>query len=88
MLAPVATTFMGKGAFPEIHPLSIGNIGMHGNPLANKLLLEADVMLAVGTRFSDRATGNTDTFCPKPKIQIDIDTRNRQKHRRRHSHRG
>ncbi len=74
LLAPVATTFMGKGAMPEIHPLSIGNIGMHGNPLANKLLLEADVMLAVGTRFSDRATGNTDTFCPEAKkIHIDID---------------
>ena len=74
LLAPVATTFMGKGAFPEIHPLSIGNIGMHGNPLANKLLLEADVMLAVGTRFSDRATGNTDTFCPEAKkIHVDID---------------
>ena len=75
LLAPVATTFMGKGAFPEIHPLSIGNIGMHGNPLANKLLLEADVLLAVGTRFSDRATGNTDTFCPEAKkIHVDIDT--------------
>ena len=74
LLAPVATTFMGKGSFPEIHPLSIGNIGMHGNPLANKLLLEADVMLAVGTRFSDRATGNTDTFCPEAKkIHVDID---------------
>jgi acetolactate synthase-1/2/3 large subunit len=73
-LAPVATTFMGKGAFPEIHPLSIGSIGMHGNPLANKLLLEADVMLAVGTRFSDRATGTIDTFCPEvKKIHMDID---------------
>ena len=75
LLAPIATTFMGKGSFPEIHQLSIGNIGMHGNPLANKLLLEADVMLAVGTRFSDRATGNTDTFCPEAKkIHIDIDS--------------
>src|SRR3990170_4127994 len=74
LLAPVATTFMGKGAMREIHPLSIGNIGIHGNPLANKLLLEADVLLAVGTRFSDRATGNTDTFCPDAKkIHIDID---------------
>mgnify|MGYP005842212213 CR=1 FL=1 len=74
LLAPVATTFMGKGSFPEIHPLSIGNIGMHGNPLANKLLLEADLLLAVGTRFSDRSTGNLDTFCPEAKkIQIDID---------------
>lgn len=74
LLAPVATTFMGKGSFPEIHPLSLGTIGMHGNPLANKVLLEADVMLAVGTRFSDRATGNTDTFCPETKkIHVDID---------------
>jgi acetolactate synthase-1/2/3 large subunit len=74
LMAPVATTFMGKGAFPEIHPLSIGNIGMHGNPLANKLLLEADVLFAIGTRFSDRATGNIDTFCPEAKkIHIDID---------------
>ena len=74
LLAPVATTFMGKGAFPEIHPLSLGTIGMHGNPLANRLLLEADVMLAVGTRFSDRATGNIDTFAPEAKkIHIDID---------------
>jgi acetolactate synthase-1/2/3 large subunit len=74
LMAPVATTFMGKGAFPEIHPLSIGNIGMHGNPLANKLLLEADVLFAIGTRFSDRATGNTDTFCPDAKkIHADID---------------
>jgi acetolactate synthase I/II/III large subunit len=74
LLAPVATTFMGKGAFPEIHPLSVGTIGMHGNPLANKLLLEADVMMAVGTRFSDRATGNIDTFAPEAKkIHVDID---------------
>jgi acetolactate synthase-1/2/3 large subunit len=74
LLAPVATTFMGKGSFPEIHPLSLGTIGMHGNPLANKVLLEADVLLAVGTRFSDRATGNIDTFCPEAKkIHIDID---------------
>jgi acetolactate synthase-1/2/3 large subunit len=74
LLAPVATTFMGKGSIPEIHPLSLGNIGMHGNPLANKLLLEADVLLAVGTRFADRATANIDTFCPEAKkIHIDID---------------
>jgi acetolactate synthase-1/2/3 large subunit len=74
LLAPVATTFMGKGSIPEIHPLCLGNIGMHGNPLANKLLLEADVLLAVGTRFADRSTANIDTFCPEAKkIHIDID---------------
>ena len=74
LMAPVATTFMGKGAFPEIHPLSLGNIGMHGNPVANKLLLETDVLLAVGTRFSDRSTARLDSFCPvAKKIHIDID---------------
>jgi acetolactate synthase-1/2/3 large subunit len=75
LMAPVATTFMGKGAFPENQPLSLGSIGMHGNPVANKLLCEADVMLAVGTRFSDRATGQLNHFCaPLRKIHIDIDT--------------
>jgi acetolactate synthase-1/2/3 large subunit len=75
LMAPVATSFMGKGSFPENHPLSLGSIGMHGNPAANKLLCEADVLLAVGTRFSDRATGKLSSFCaPTKKIQIDIDT--------------
>ena len=74
LMAPVATTFMGKGAFPENHPLSLGSIGMHGNPAANKLMSEADVLLAVGTRFSDRATANLDSFAPNAKkIHIDID---------------
>jgi acetolactate synthase-1/2/3 large subunit len=74
LMAPVATTFMGKGSFPEGHPLSVGSIGMHGNPAANKLMGEADVLLAVGTRFSDRATANLDTFVPNAKkIHIDID---------------
>lgn len=74
LIAPVATTFMGKGAFPEIHPQSVGSIGMHGNPAANRLMGEADVLLAVGTRFSDRATANLNTFTPNAKkIHIDID---------------
>ncbi len=74
LMAPVATTFMGKGAFPEVHPLSLGCIGMHGNPVANKLMSEADVLVAIGTRFSDRATANLDTFCPDAKkIHIEID---------------
>ena len=75
LMAPVATTLMGKGCFPEDHPLSIGNIGMHGTRAANQLILEADVLLAVGTRFSDRSTGKLDTFCSDRKIiQIDIDS--------------
>ena len=74
LMAPVATTFMGKGAFPETHPLSVGSIGMHGNPAANRLMGEADVLLAVGTRFSDRATANLNTFAPHAKkIHVDID---------------
>ncbi len=74
LMAPVATTFMGKGAFPEGHPLSVGSIGMHGNPAANRLLGEADVLLAVGTRFSDRATANLNSFASNAKkIQVDVD---------------
>jgi acetolactate synthase-1/2/3 large subunit len=74
LMAPVATTFMGKGAFPETHPMSLGSIGMHGNPAANRLMGEADVLLAVGTRFSDRATANLDTFATNAKkIHIEID---------------
>jgi acetolactate synthase-1/2/3 large subunit len=74
LMAPVATTFMGKGSFPENHPLSVGSIGMHGNPAANKLMGEADVLLAVGTRFSDRATASLDSFASNAKkIHIDID---------------
>jgi acetolactate synthase-1/2/3 large subunit len=74
LMTPVATTFMGKSCFPENHPLSIGNIGMHGTMLANKMILEADVLLAIGTRFQDRSTGTLDTFCPDARIiHIDID---------------
>jgi acetolactate synthase I/II/III large subunit len=74
LMTPVATTFMGKSCFPENNPLSMGNIGMHGTMLANKMILEADVLLAVGTRFQDRSTGTLDSFCPDAKIiHIDID---------------
>jgi acetolactate synthase-1/2/3 large subunit len=74
LMMPVATTFMGKSCFPENNPLSMGNIGMHGTRLANKMILEADVLLAVGTRFQDRSTGTLDTFCPDATIiHIDID---------------
>ncbi|MCK5628134.1 biosynthetic-type acetolactate synthase large subunit [Candidatus Bathyarchaeota archaeon] len=74
LIMPVATSLMGKGAFPENHPLSLGTIGMHGTQEANKLMLEADVMLAVGTRFSDRSCATIDGFCPDSKIiHVDID---------------
>ncbi len=75
LMAPVATPLMGKGCFPENHPLSLGDMGMHGTLAANKLILEADVLLAVGTRFSDRTTGKLDEFCSDAKIiHIDIDS--------------
>ena len=75
MLMPVGTTFMGKGAVPETHPLALGCVGMHGSIEANKLILEADVILAVGTRFSDRTTGTLDEFCPEATIiHVDVDS--------------
>ncbi len=60
--APVVTTFKGKGSFPENHNLAMGPIGMHGHPEANKIVLEADCILAIGARFSDRSVGRFDEF--------------------------
>ena len=75
LMLPVATTFMGKGSFPETHPLSLGVVGMHGTANANRLILDSDVLLTVGARFSDRTTGRVDGFCPDAKIiHIDIDS--------------
>ena len=62
LMAPVVTTFKGKGSFPENHALAMGPIGMHGHAEANKMILEADCILAVGARFSDRSVGRYDEF--------------------------
>lgn len=62
LMAPVVTTFKGKGSFPETHPLAMGPIGMHGHPEANKIIIEADCIIAVGARFSDRSVGRFDEF--------------------------
>jgi len=71
---PVVTTLMGKGAFPESHPLFIGWPGMHGNRAANLALHHADVILAAGARFDDRVTGRVDTFAPAARIiHVDVD---------------
>jgi acetolactate synthase-1/2/3 large subunit len=71
---PVTTTLMGKGAFPETHRLSLGMLGMHGTSYANYVMMEADLIIAVGARFDDRITGRLDTFAPHArKIHIDID---------------
>jgi acetolactate synthase-1/2/3 large subunit len=74
LMAPTATSLMGKGAFPEDHPLSLGLCGMHGTMEANMMVPKADVLLVVGSRFSDRTTGKIADFAPNTKIvHIDID---------------
>lgn len=74
LMIPVVTTFKGKGAFPETHPLSLGPIGMHGHAEANKLMTEADCVLAIGTRFSDRSVGTFEEFEKNLKIiHMDVD---------------
>jgi len=74
LMAPVATTFMGKGTIPENHPLCLGCIGMHGRVEANESIMMADVVLSIGVRFSDRTTCKVSDFCADAKIiHIDID---------------
>ncbi len=71
---PVITSLMGKGSFPDSNPLCLGLVGMHGHAAANHAVIEADVILAVGTRFSDRSTGKVDTYAPRARvIHIDRD---------------
>jgi acetolactate synthase-1/2/3 large subunit len=72
--APVVTSLMGKSGFPEDHPLALGVIGMHGRKAANYAINDADVILAIGVRFSDRSTGNVECFAPEARIiHVDID---------------
>jgi acetolactate synthase-1/2/3 large subunit len=74
LMIPVVTTFKGKGAFPENHPLSLGPIGMHGHAEANRIMTEADCVLAIGTRFSDRSVGTFEAFEKRLKIiHMDVD---------------
>jgi acetolactate synthase I/II/III large subunit len=71
---PVTTTLMGKGAFNEIHPLSVGMLGMHGTAYANWAVTDCDLLVAVGARFDDRVTGKLEGFAADAKvIHIDID---------------
>jgi acetolactate synthase I/II/III large subunit len=71
---PVTTTLMGKGAFNEEHPLSVGMLGMHGTAYANWAVTDCDLLIAVGARFDDRVMGKADRFAPHAKvIHIDID---------------
>jgi len=71
---PVTTTLMGLGAFPGVHPLFLGMLGMHGTFQANMAITHCDVLIAVGARFDDRVTGKVESFSPhSKKIHIDID---------------
>ncbi|MGC6458627.1 MAG: biosynthetic-type acetolactate synthase large subunit [Akkermansiaceae bacterium] len=72
--APVTSTLLGKGVFPETHELSLGMLGMHGTAYANKAMVECDLLINVGSRFDDRIIGQPDKFCADAKIiHIDID---------------
>ncbi|RMH08702.1 MAG: biosynthetic-type acetolactate synthase large subunit [Aquificota bacterium] len=74
MKIPVTTTNMGKGAFPETHPLALHMLGMHGTYYANMAVYNCDLLIAVGARFDDRVTGKVEEFAPQAKIiHIDID---------------
>ena len=72
--APVTDSLMGKGAFPGTDPRYTGMLGMHGTKASNYGVSECDLLIVLGARFSDRVTGNTETFAKNAKIlQIDID---------------
>ncbi|HEX9976711.1 MAG TPA: biosynthetic-type acetolactate synthase large subunit, partial [Dehalococcoidales bacterium] len=71
---PVVTTLLGIGCFPESHALSFGMVGMHGMAYANMAINNADVLIAIGMRFDDRATAKVAGFAPTARIiHIDID---------------
>jgi acetolactate synthase-1/2/3 large subunit len=71
---PVTNTLMGLGGFPGDHPLFLGMLGMHGTYTANMAITNCDLIIAVGARFDDRATGKIDEFAPHAKvIHVDID---------------
>ena len=71
---PVTMSLMGKSAFPNKHPLALGMIGMHGTKAANMAANKSDLLIAIGTRFSDRVIGDPEKFARHSKVlQIDID---------------
>lgn len=72
--APVCDTLMGKGAFSGEHPLYAGMLGMHGTKYANLGVTNCDLLITIGSRFSDRVFGNASRFAAKAKVlQIDVD---------------
>ncbi len=71
---PVVNTLMGLGSYPRKDPKSLGMVGMHGFPEANMAVTEADLVIAVGARFSDRVIGDATAFAPQAKIlHLDVD---------------
>jgi acetolactate synthase-1/2/3 large subunit len=71
---PVTTTLMGRGAFPDSHPLAMGMPGMHGTYTAITSIQKADLLVSIGVRFDDRVTGNPASFAPGAKvIHVDVD---------------
>ncbi|MGB1310688.1 MAG: acetolactate synthase large subunit [Leucothrix sp.] len=71
---PTVQTFMGLGILPDDHRLSLGMLGMHGARYTNYLLEECDLLIGLGVRFDDRATGKVEAFCPQADIiHVDID---------------
>lgn len=72
--APVVTTLMARGAFPDSHQLNLGMPGMHGTVPAVTALQKSDLLVALGARFDDRVTGDLKSFAPDAKvIHVDID---------------
>ena len=73
--APVTSTLLGMGGFPEDHELSVGFLGMHGTAYANKAVAECDLIFSIGSRWDDRITpAKIEKFCPTAKkCHIDID---------------
>jgi acetolactate synthase-1/2/3 large subunit len=81
--APVTTTLMARGAFPDPHPLALGMPGMHGCYTAVAALQEADLLVALGARFDDRVTGRLADFAPRARVvHADIDPAEIGKNRR------
>ncbi|MEA2451596.1 MAG: acetolactate synthase large subunit, partial [Actinomycetota bacterium] len=72
--APVVTTLMARGAFPDNHPLCLGMPGMHGNYAAVTAMQRSDLLITMCARFDDRVTGQLSTFAPDAKvIHADVD---------------
>jgi acetolactate synthase I/II/III large subunit len=80
---PVVTTLMARGAFPDSHPLHLGMPGMHGTVAAVAAMQKSDLLIALGTRFDDRVTGQLSSFAPDAQVvHADIDPAEISKNRR------